>query len=109
MVLKITLESNIYSVEIFFDGLPLLQQLSLEGLRINTWGSVQEKYNDKYFFKNKFFFEVKNSKLSRLLEEESSGFFDENFDNSTHYSIVTSEEFIDIIATFEPSVKVTKL
>lgn len=35
------------SVEIIFDGFPVLVRSASEGLRMRTWGNVQQKYNNK--------------------------------------------------------------
>lgn len=101
---KIILIDDRYMVEIFFDGIPVFSRNTVEGIRMKTWGNVQLKYNDKLFFRKSFFFEVKKSDLVKWCVEESCGFYEEH--ELTHYSIVTSEEMIDIVSTFEPRVKV---
>ncbi|MCL2425182.1 MAG: hypothetical protein FWD05_02480 [Oscillospiraceae bacterium] len=100
--LKIILEGNKNIVEIFFDGIPRLLRDSDEGLRMRTWGEVQLKYNDTSFFRDCFFYEVKNSNLSKWIEEESGTFIRAN--ELTHYCIVTSAELVDIVTTFEPTI-----
>jgi len=100
---KIVLDDGENAVEIFFDGIPSIIRISVEGIRMRTWGEVQEKYNDKYFFQNWFLYKVENSKLSKWGEEESCGFYEAV--QLTHYCIVTGEEIIDVLAPFEPIVK----
>ena len=101
---KVVLNDDKIVVEIFFDGILPIARSSVEGIRMRTWGEVQKKYSDKFFFKNWFLFKVENSKLSKWAEEESCGFYEAK--HLTHYCIVTSEEIIDILSTFEPTVTV---
>lgn len=104
---KILLDDERITVEIFFDGIPVLARNSVENMRMRTWSEVQLKYCDKFIFRNTFFFEVKNSKLIKWVMEESCGFYDES--QLRHFCIVTTEEMIDIIAAFDPTVKVNNL
>lgn len=104
---KILLDDERIMVEVLFDGIPLLVRNAVENIRMRTWSKVQLKYCDKSIFRNTFFFEVKNSKLIKWVMEESCGFYDES--QLKHYCIVTTEEMIDVIATFEPVVKVNNL
>lgn len=106
-VLRIKLESERYAVEILFDGIPVMFQEAVEGMRMNTWGSVQERYGDRYYFRYVFFFEIKNSKLVKWCIKESCGFYNEN--ELKHFCIVTSEEMIDVVSTFEPEVSITHI
>lgn len=93
-------------VEIIFDGFPVLVRSAAEGLRMRTWGNVQQKYNDKFIFRKSFLFEVRKSTLVKWCVQESCGFYEES--QLKHYCIVTSEEIIDIISTFEPIVQKLK-
>lgn len=104
---KIVLDDEKTMVEVFFDGIPVLTRIAGENIRMRTWSEVQLKYQDKFIFRKNFFFEVKNSKLTKWSVEESCGFYDES--QLRHYCIVTSEEVIDILATFKPTVKVIDL
>ena len=99
---KIVLDDGNSVVEILFDGITPIVRTSIEGIRMRTWGEVQQKYNDKYFFRNWFFYKVENSKLTKWAEEESCGFYVS--EQLTHYCIVTCEEIIDGLSTFEPSI-----
>lgn len=104
---KIVLNDEIFEIEIFFDGLPVLSRNAVEGIRMRTWGEVQLKYDDKRYFRKSFLFEVKKSKLVQWCIEESCGFYEEN--QLKHYCIVTSEEIIDVVSTFEPKIKITHI
>lgn len=97
---KFILDDENIIVEILFDGITPIVRSSVEGIRMRTWGEVQQKYNDKLFFRKWFLYKVENSKLSKWAEEESCGFY--VADQLTHYGIVTSEEIIDILSPFEP-------
>ena len=103
---KIVLDNEKMVVEISFDGIPSLVRSTTEGIRMRTWSEVQLKYH-KFFFQNWFFYQVQNSKLSQWAIEESCNFYEE--EQLEHYCIVTSEEVVDILASFKPTVKVSKL
>ena len=94
-------------VEIFFDGIPTMVRSSIVGLRMRTWGEVQIKYQNKSFFKNWFLYVVSNSKLVNWAIEESCGFYEAY--QFKHYCIVTLEEVIDILSTFEPEISVSHI
>ena len=57
---KVVLGDEKDSVEIFFDGVPVLVRNTVEGMRMGTWGAVQSKYADQSFFRDTILFEVKN-------------------------------------------------
>lgn len=103
---KIVLDDEKYIVEIFYDGIPSLLRSTVEGMRMRTWSEIQMKYQDKFFFKNHFFYQIKNSKLTKWAIEESCTFYNEN--QLVHYCIVTGEELIDILASFKPIISVKK-
>lgn len=102
--LKFMLEDGINSLEICFDGITPIFRSSVEGIRMRTWGEVQKRYNDKFFFRNWFIYIVERSKFSIWAEEESCGFY--SSEQLTHYCIVTSEEIVDILSPFKPTIKV---
>lgn len=104
---KVVLDDEKTVVEISFDGIPSLVRSATEGIRMRTWSEVQLKYQNKFFFQNSFFYQVQNSKLSKWAREESCNFYEE--EQLMHYCIVTSEEVIDILAGFKPTVKISKL
>ena len=104
---KILLDDGEHIVDIFFDGIPVLCSSAVEGIRMRTWENVQIKYNDKSIFRKSFFFEVKNSELIKWCIQESCGYYEEY--QLKHYCIVTGEEMIDIVSTFEPTVKVSAI
>jgi hypothetical protein len=99
---KITLDDENTVVEILFNGGASLLRLSNESMRMQTWGNVQKKYDDGNYFVGHFFYVVNNSSLSKWAEEENYSVFEAN--EFTHYCIVTSDDFIDILSTFEPTI-----
>lgn len=99
---KFILDDDDNIIEILFNGITPIVRASVEGIRMRTWGEIQQKYNDKFFFRNWFLYKVENSKLSKWAEEESCGFYAS--EQLSHYCIVTSEEIIDILSTFEPTI-----
>lgn len=103
---KFTVEDEKHVIEIFFDGEISIIRAGDEGIRMRTWGEVQKKYNNKSFFRNWFLYKVENSGLSKWAEKESCGFY--VADDFTHYCIVTSEDIIDVLSTFEPTIDVTQ-
>lgn len=102
---KITLSDESNNISILFDGITPLIRTSIEGIRMRTWGEVQQKYNNKYFFRNWFFYKVENSKLAKWAEEESCGFYVS--EKLLHFCIVTGEDVIDILSTFEPDISIS--
>ena len=72
---KIVLDDEKNTVEVFFDGIPVLVRSAVANIRMRTWSEVQLKYHDKSMFRNTFFFEVKNSKLVQWSNEEGCGFY----------------------------------
>lgn len=103
---KIILNNETTTVEVFFDGIPLLSRGAVEGIRMRSWSEIQLKYQNKFIFRNNFFFEVKKSKLLQWVLEESCGFYEET--ELRHFCLVTGEELIDIVATFEPTVSINR-
>lgn len=103
--MRIILEDEEHQVDIFFDGNPVLYRCTDEGIRMRTWGAAQRKYNDRYFFRKRHVFEVKNSALIEWCAEESMGFCQTRY--LRHYCIVTGDDLIDIVASFEPKITVS--
>ena len=101
---KILIYDATTNVEVFFDGLPFLMRIAIEGIRIRTWGEAMENANNKSIFTNWFLFIVNNSRFTKWALEEGCGLYD--MYDLTHYCIVTSQEVIDILATFQPSIRI---
>lgn len=99
---EITLSDDSNNISILFDGVTPLVRTSIEGIRMRTWGEVQQKYNNKYFFRNWFLYKVENSKFAKWAEEESCGFYVS--EKLLHFCVVTGEDIIDVLSTFEPDI-----
>jgi hypothetical protein len=97
---KVMLSNEEQVVEAFFDGYTPIVRSAAEGIRVRTWEEVQQKYSDKSFFRNWFLYIVENSLLLQWVEEESCGFYEK--EKLKHFCIVTGEELIDIVSTFDP-------
>ena len=104
---KIILENEKNIVKVFFDGIILLARISDEGMRIQTVGEILYKKCDDYFFRGWFLYRIENSKLSDWVTEESGGIY--NSSELIHICIVTDENVIDIISTFEPEIEITPI
>ena len=104
---RIILDDEKNIVEIYFNGVPSITRISVEGIRMRTCREVLKKYDDEYFFRNCFLFMIENSDLSKWAAEESCGFYEA--EKLKHYCIVTMEEVIDILATFEPKISVSHI
>lgn len=103
---KILLKNKENNVEVFFDGFIPLVRVTDEGLRTRTGGEVQIKYGSD-FFMGWFLYKVENSKLTEWAIEESVwGFYKK--EDLVHYCIVTRDDFIDILSSFEPTITVMK-
>jgi hypothetical protein len=63
--------------------------------------ALTEKYG-REFYKNWSFFKVTNSEYVKWLSEKSCAYADEF--SFTHFSIVGSDEIIDVLARYEPTV-----
>jgi len=102
---EIILETEENIITVFFNGITPIVRTSVEGIRLRTLGEVQEKYNNRFFFTNWFFYVVENSLFTNWAYEESRGCYES--EEMTHYSIVTGIDIIDIISTFEPEMSIT--
>ena len=47
---KIVLDDEKNTVEVFFDGIPVLVRSAVANIRMRTWSEVQLKYHDKSMF-----------------------------------------------------------
>lgn len=101
----IILDDEMCTIEVFFDGIPVLVSNAVANIRMRTWSEIQIKYHDKYIFRNAFLFEIRKSRLVEWLAEEGCGFYKKS--TLRHYCLVTIEEVVDVISTFEPIIKVS--
>lgn len=104
---KIILGNEKNIIKVIFDGMIPLVRISNEGIRIRTWGEIQKRNCDNYFFRGWFLYKIENSKLSNWVTEESCGIYD--LSELIHICIVTAEDLIDIVSTFEPKIEITPI
>ncbi|MDH6366684.1 MULTISPECIES: hypothetical protein [unclassified Breznakia] len=101
---KIVLRKEEMLVEILFNGIVLGLRNVDEGQRINTIMANQKLQNDRYYFSDWPFYKVENSSFASWLEKESCGIY--TVDEIIHIVIVTIDDVIDILTTYEPDIKV---
>lgn len=100
-------ENTVFSIEcencavnLVFDCFVPVFLYSYEGIRMATYTPVQEKYNDKYYFRKWFIYEIKNSGFLKWAMAECGGLY-QNY-NMRHFCIVTADDVVDILACGEP-------
>lgn len=92
------------NLEVSFDGFIPAYNYAIEGLKIETWGLIQQQNNDKSFFKKWFLYKIENSDFLKCSVEESGGYYLE--EELSHYCIVTQSSLIDILATSKPKITI---
>ena len=100
--IKFVVDCEKNKMEVVFSGFVPAYTYSLEGMRLASWGPVQKKYNDKYFFTKWFLYKIENSSFLKWGIKESCGFYSEA--ELTHYCIVTEQSLMDILATSQPQI-----
>lgn len=95
----IVLESKFCILEILFDGYVDAVREFDESSRLR---SIEN--HDQYPISQWPFYKVKNSSFSEWIEHESYGFISQN--NLIHYIFLTEDTFIEVLATYEPKVKI---
>lgn len=73
-----------------------------EGARIESYNKIEEiqQYRKLNFYGNPFYTVNTDSGFTKWLERESCGFSRQD----NHYAIITENDFIDVIAPFEPQI-----
>lgn len=96
-----TVECENQFVNIIFDCFVPIYVYSDECMRMATYMPVQEKYNDKYYFRKWFFYKIENSDFFNWAMSECYNLY-ENY-QLKHFCIVTQNDVIDILASSEPN------
>lgn len=94
---------NIF-VSLLFEGYVPIYVYSDEGIRMATYTPVQEKNNDKYYFRKWFLYKIENSDFYKWAMRESYGMYEEY--GYQHFCIVTADEVVDILSVVEPTIRV---
>jgi hypothetical protein len=103
LVIKLSDEHNLQKIEIRFDGAIDAYRYTNESFYFKTFGELTEKYSED-FYSNWSFFKVANSEYLTWLSEKSCTFSNEF--PFIHFCIFGGDEVIDILARYEPKVKI---
>lgn len=101
---EFAVECEDMSVSLLFEGYVPAYVYSDESIRMATYTPVQEKNNDRYYFRKWFLYKIENSDFMKWAMEESYGLY-ENY-GYQHFCIVTADEVVDILSTVEPTIRV---
>lgn len=77
-----------------------------EGNRLKLLVDLNIKYGED-FYKDWRFFKIKNSPYIRWLHEENCGIYRE--EEIYHFVFITNMELIEVLATYDPEVKIVEL
>lgn len=72
-----------------------------ETFRLSTIGYLNKNYGGQFYAKWTFF-KVESSEYLKWLSEQSGGISD--YYGVTQYSIITDDEILDVVCTYEPKV-----
>lgn len=99
-VFKVECENQF--VNLIFDGFIPIYVYSDEGIRMATYMPVQEKNNDRYYFKKWFLYKIENSDFLKWAMAECYNLHENR--GYEHFCIVTENEVVDILSSFEPKI-----
>lgn len=99
-VFKVECENQF--VNIIFDGFIPIYVYSDEGIRMATYIRVQEKNNDRYYFTKWFLYKIENSDFLKWAMAECYNLYE--ICGYKHFCIVTENEVVDILSSFEPQI-----
>ena len=100
--MRVAVDCTDQIIDVIFEGFVPIYVYSDEGIRMATYMPVQEKNNDKFYFRKWFLYEVKNSDFMSWALKESCGFYLEK--DLMHFCIVTANDVIDILTTAAPKI-----
>lgn len=86
---------------VFENGIDALR-ITTETFKLSTISYLNENYGGE-FYAGWTFFKVENSEYLKYLSEQSGAISDSY--GVKQYSIITDEEIIDIVCTYEPKTK----
>lgn len=92
------------TVSLLFEGNVPMYVYSDEGIRMASYAPVQEKNNDKYYFRKWFLYKIENSDFIKWSIQESCGLCE--IYGLQHFCIVTQNEVVDILSSVEPTIKI---
>jgi hypothetical protein len=103
---RFTVECMHQFIDLIFDGFVPIYLYSYEGIRPASYVPVQQKNNDKYYFKKWFLYKIENSDFLNWAAMESYNLY-QNYDLQ-HFCIVTEDDVVDILSSVEPKIVVTQ-
>jgi hypothetical protein len=101
IIIKLSDVNNTKKIEIKFEYFVDAYRYTHESFCFKIFSDLSNKYGTE-FYKEWSFFKINNSKYVEWVIEKS---YDSNF---IHFSIIGNYEIIDIIAGYDPEIKVIK-
>ncbi len=101
---RFTLDCEHKIIDVLFYGFVPIYLYSVEGIRMATWASIQEKEHDRFYFQKWFLYRIENSDFLDWAIKEGCGFYKK--EEFMHYCIVTQDDVVDILANCEPVIVV---
>jgi len=102
----IKLNDGVNKIDVLFEGFVVALRVCDEGSRIKTVMEVQQSQSDRFYFSEWPLYMVENSMFGKWLIDESCGIYADG--ELEHISIVTANEVIDILTTYQPVISLTK-
>ena len=103
---RIEMEDDVNTIQVIY-GFVLGIRIFDEGTRLKTIMETQHKHSDRGFFVNWPFYKVEDSELKKWIVEESYKIYEHH--ECMHIAIVTPNDVVDILSTYEPTIIVTSI
>jgi hypothetical protein len=100
-VIKLSNSDKTKQIEIRFEGVVTSYRYTNESYCFGIFGDLSKKHGDD-FYSNWSFFKINKSNYVKWIIDES---YDSGF---IHFCIVGGDEMLDVIATYEPEIKIIK-
>ena len=102
----ITKVTELQLIEITFNTSVWAYRRTSESFRQNIFKELSLTYGNDFYINWSFFKITEGSSYLKWLDTESCGISDEL--NLTHYVIMTLDDIFDVVANYEPEIKITK-
>src|SRR5688572_26128240 len=106
LVIQLCAQQNDTKIEILFDGSLAAYRYINESWCFNIFGELGNRYGDDFYVYWSFF-KINNSNYVKSLSPISAGTSEST--SFYHFSILGDDEIVDILATYEPTIKVIEL
>ena len=103
LTIELSAEDNDTKIKIIFHGNIDAYRCTNESFCSLIFNDLSKKYGDA-FYSNWSFFQITNSEYAKSLSEKSGGWSDEF--TFRHFCIIGDDEVVDILARYEPEIKV---